>query len=538
MTHHRVVAVLAALLLVAVAFATPATSQAPQTPKSGGVLNLTQREDLPQGFAIHETQTSSTVWPSMPCLNNLVVYDPAKKTESLDTIIGDLAEKWSWQDNYRNLVFFLRKGVKWHDGQPFTSKDVKFTFDMVREAPDAPAKLRINPRKDWYANVEAIETPDPSTAVFRLKKPQPSILMMLASGYSPIYAAHVPPASYRTGCVGTGPFKLKEWRKGEFVEYVKNPDYWYKGRPYLDGLRYIVIAERGTRTAALQAGKVDLAFPGETSKTTAEELKRAVPQLVVTPVSENVNNNIIMNIQKPPFDNLKVRLAVSHAIDRRALVQAVYQGGGIIGVSMAPRPVGFWGLGEKEITTLPGYGKPADEKAKAKALLAEVGVSPEKPLKVEMVTRAIAIYVDMASFVINELKQIGIEATLKQIETAQWHAMAVRGEYQIGANLTGLGADDPDGNFYENYACGSPRNYTHYCSEPVMKMIDAQSQEIDPKKRVAMVAAIQKKLEEDAARPILSWRLDYFTYSPHVHGFVPHNNVYNNGRMQDVWIDR
>jgi len=538
MTHHRVVAVLAALLLVAVAFATPATSQAPQTPKSGGVLNLTQREDLPQGFAIHETQTSSTVWPSMPCLNNLVVYDPAKKTESLDTIIGDLAEKWSWQDNYRNLVFFLRKGVKWHDGQPFTSKDVKFTFDMVREAPDAPAKLRINPRKDWYANVEAIETPDPSTAVFRLKKPQPSILMMLASGYSPVYAAHVPPASYRTGCVGTGPFKLKEWRKGEFVEYVKNPDYWYKGRPYLDGLRYIVIAERGTRTAALQAGKVDLAFPGETSKTTAEELKRAVPQLVVTPVSENVNNNIIMNIQKPPFDNLKVRLAVSHAIDRRALVQAVYQGGGIIGVSMAPRPVGFWGLGEKEIAALPGYGKPADEKAKAKALLAEVGVSPEKPLKVEMVTRAIAIYVDMASFVINELKQIGIEATLKQIETAQWHAMAVRGEYQIGANLTGLGADDPDGNFYENYACGSPRNYTHYCSEPVMKMIDAQSQEIDPKKRVAMVAAIQKKLEEDAARPILSWRLDYFTYSPHVHGFVPHNNVYNNGRMQDVWIDR
>ena len=73
----------------------------------------------------------------------------------MDTIVGELAEKWSWQDNYRNLVFFLRKDVKWHDGKPFTSKDVKFTFDMVREAPDAPAKLRINPRKDWYANVEA-----------------------------------------------------------------------------------------------------------------------------------------------------------------------------------------------------------------------------------------------------------------------------------------------------------------------------------------------------------------------------------------------
>ena len=87
---------------------------------------------------------------------------------------------------------------------------------------------------------------------------------MLASGYSPIYAAHVRPPAYRTGCVGTGPFKVKEWRKGEFVEYVKNPDYFVKGRPYLDGLKYLVIVERGTRTAALQAGQLDVAFPGET----------------------------------------------------------------------------------------------------------------------------------------------------------------------------------------------------------------------------------------------------------------------------------
>ena len=96
-----------------------------------------QREDLPQGFAIHETSTIATSFPSMPCFNNLVVFDPTKRAESVDNLVGELAEKWSWQDNYRNLVFFLRKDVKWHDGKPFTSKDVKFTFDMVREAPDA-----------------------------------------------------------------------------------------------------------------------------------------------------------------------------------------------------------------------------------------------------------------------------------------------------------------------------------------------------------------------------------------------------------------
>jgi peptide/nickel transport system substrate-binding protein len=250
MSRIRATAALTVLAAVLVALVgTPAVSQ---TPKSGGVITHTNRADPAQGFAIHETSTIDVVWPAMPCFNNLVLFDPLKKTESLDTIVGELAEKWSWQDNYRNLVFFLRKGVKWHDGQPFTSKDVKFTFDMLREAPDAPAKLRINPRKDWYSNVQSIETPDPHTVVFHLKRPQPSLLMMLASGYTPVYAAHVPPANYRTGCVGTGPFKLKEWRKGEFVEYVKNPDYFVKGRPYLDGLKYIVISERGTRTAALQ----------------------------------------------------------------------------------------------------------------------------------------------------------------------------------------------------------------------------------------------------------------------------------------------
>jgi peptide/nickel transport system substrate-binding protein len=152
-------------LALAAAMLVPAPAHAA---KSGGLLTLTQREDLPQGFAIHETATISSVWPSMPCFNNLVLFDPLKTVESADSIIGELAAKWSWQDGYRNLVFFLRKDVKWHDGKPFTSKDVKYTFDMLREAPDASQKLRLNPRKDWYANVEAVEAADAYTVIFRL----------------------------------------------------------------------------------------------------------------------------------------------------------------------------------------------------------------------------------------------------------------------------------------------------------------------------------------------------------------------------------
>src|SRR5262245_37314635 len=257
---------LIALVLGLIA-ASPTLGEAPRT---GGTLTLRLREDLPQGFAIHESPTISTMWPAMPCLSNLVLFGPLKPTHSVHTITPELPERWSWQDGYQKLVFFLRKDVKWHDGKPFSGKDVKHTFDIVREAPEAGAKLRLNPRREWYANVEAVEITDPFTVIFRLKRPQPSLPLTLASGAAPIYAAHTPgaaahgpAAAYRMGCVGTGPLKVKEWRKGEFVEYMKNPEYFVKGRPYLDGLRYLIIAERGTATAALQTGRVDVAFPGE-----------------------------------------------------------------------------------------------------------------------------------------------------------------------------------------------------------------------------------------------------------------------------------
>ena len=132
-----VIGLVVALLLLSA----PAAAQAPASRegKPGGVLKLVHREDLPQGFAIHESATNSVTWPAMPCYSNLVVFDQLKQMERPEHLMPELAERWSWQDGYRNLVFFLRKDVRWHDGKPFTSKDVKFTFDVVREAADASA---------------------------------------------------------------------------------------------------------------------------------------------------------------------------------------------------------------------------------------------------------------------------------------------------------------------------------------------------------------------------------------------------------------
>src|SRR5262249_130546 len=199
--------------LAAVTLGTALTGAVAQAPKRGGMLNAMLAED-PPGLSIHEAATISTVWPMLPCYSNLVLFDQLKAQETVDTVPPQLPEAWPCKANYRTLLFFLPRNVRWHDGQPFTSKDVKYTFDVVRGAKDAPAKLRLSPRSDWYVNVETIEAADAYTVVFKLKRPQPSLLLMLASGYSPVYPAHVPLADLRARCVGTGPFKLKEYPRG------------------------------------------------------------------------------------------------------------------------------------------------------------------------------------------------------------------------------------------------------------------------------------------------------------------------------------
>ena len=320
---------------------------------------------------------------------------------------------------------------------------------MVREAPDATGKLRVNPRKDWYGNVEAIETPDPHTVVFRLKRPQPSLLLMLASGDSPVYPAHVPPAEQRTRCVGTGPFKLKEWKRGEYVDYVRNPDYFVKGRPYLDGIRYLIVNERGTRTAALQAGRADAASPLDSSPQIAAQLKAAVPGMVITRVGAR-------QCRQPAPEHHQAavqRPARAAGAQPRRRPPGLHQGGAP-GQRHPRRRACPRGRSASGASPLPDLGAPSD-KAAARQLLASAGYTASNPLRVEVVTRNLAIYRDMASFVLNELKQVGVEATLRSIDTVEWYGIASRKDFQIGANISGYGVDDPDSNFFEHYICQS-----------------------------------------------------------------------------------
>jgi peptide/nickel transport system substrate-binding protein len=502
--------------------------------KYGGMLRAIQREN-PPSLSIHEEATISTVWPMMPVYNNLVLYDWERPVESVDHLAGELAESWAWSDGGKKLTFRLRRGVRWHDGKPFTSADVKHTFDLLRGS--GKLRLKLNPRRIWYENVADVQAAGDYEVNVLLKRPQPSLLSMLARGYTPIYPAHVDPATLRTQPLGTGPFVFKEFVPDERIVLAKNANYFVKGRPYLDGITYLVIKDRQSRADALMSGRSDVFFPQEGTPAIRDQVKAKVPDMVVQVVAQSNSYNVIFNSRKPPFDNPKVREAVNFALDRNAFVKA-QRGFTIPAGTLVPPPYGQWGLPPEAIAKLPGWGDGAQDKRRARALLAEAGYGPTSPLKVTVTTRNPAPFTDMAVWMVAQLQEIGIAATLEVVETDVWYPRLARREFQIAANMTGTGPDDPDADFIENYRCGSPRNYSDFCSKELEAEMAASSQEQDPAKRLRLVQEIDRKLQSAGARPMLGHTLDFAMFWPYVKNFVPHNSLYNYGRMQNVWLDR
>jgi peptide/nickel transport system substrate-binding protein len=505
--------------------------------KQGGTLRVYHRDNAPSG-SIHEEATISTVQPFMAVFNNLVIFDQAKPVNSMETIVPDLAESWGWDAGKTKLTFKLRQGVKWHDGKPFTAKDVKCTWDML--AGNGTSPLRKNPRRVWYHNLKEIEVNGDHEATFVLGRPQPSFLALLASGYSPVYPCHVSAKDMRTNPVGTGPFKFVEWKRNETMKFARNPDYWKKGKPHLDAIEWRIIPNRSTRILAFVAGEFDLTFDSDVTIPLMKDVASGAPKAVCPLRPTGVSINLIVNRDAPPFDNVKIRTAMGLALDRQAYIDILAEGKASMGGAMLPPPEGKWGMPGDMLARLPGYGKDVGKnQAEARKIMEDLGYSADKPLKVKVATRNIAIYRDPAVILIDQLKKIHIDGELEVVDTSIWHAKVARKDYAVGLNLTGVGVDDPDVNFYENYTCNSERNYTKYCNPGLEKLIDQQSAETDVEKRRKLVWQIERDLVEDLARPIIYHQRAATCWHPHLKGLVLHaNSIYNGWRLEDVWLDK
>jgi ABC-type transport system substrate-binding protein len=529
----RAAAIAATVLLALLA---PLGSAAAQ--KQGGTLRIYHR-DNPPSASLHEEATVSVTQPFMAVFNNLVLFDQTKPLNSPETIVPELAESWSWDATNTKLTFKLRAGVKWHDGKPFSAKDVQCTWHALI-GKGGQEEFNRNPRKVWYYNLQEVTTNGDLEATFHLGHPQPSFMMLLASGFSPVYPCHVSQRDMRTKPVGTGPFKLVELQRNIGIKFVRNPDYWKKGKPYVDAIEMRIIESRSTRILAFVSGEFDMTFDRDVTVPLMKDVKAQAPQAVCQLGPTNVSTNLAVNSAAPPFDNPQIRKAMALALDRKAFIDILTEGEAKTGAAMLPGPEGQWSMPTEELARLPGYGSDiAANLVEAQKIMAGLGYGPGKPLKVKVSVRNISIYRDPAVILIDQLKKIHIQAELEAIDTTVWYAKVQRRDYSVSLNLTGVAVDDPDVNLIENYTCKSERNYTQYCNPEVDRLIFQQSQEIDARKRKHLVWEVERKLAEDVVRPIIFHNRAATCWHPHVKGVVLHqNSIYNNWRLEDVWLDK
>jgi peptide/nickel transport system substrate-binding protein len=381
MRHLRTIVAVGALL-TAMAAADTAFAQ-----KQGGILRQ-YMIDSPASMSIHEEATPVATRPVMAVFNNLVMFDEHVPQNSLASIVPDLATGWAWNEDGTELTFPLRQGVRWHDGKPFTAKDVKCTWDLLLGK--SSEKLRVNPRKPWYRNLEEVTTNGDYEVTFHLKRPQLAFIAILASALSPVYPCHVSPRDMRSNPLGTGPFKFVEFKPNEYIKVTRNGDYWKPGRPYLDGIEYTITKNRSTAILAFAAGKYDLTFAGTVTIPLMRDVKSQVPEAVCESPQGSVSFNLIINRDVPPFDNAELRRAMALSLDRKAFIDILTEGQGNIGGVLQPLPAGSWGMPRDVLETLPGYDPDLQKNRKeAREIMQKLGYSPEKRLKIKVSSRDI-----------------------------------------------------------------------------------------------------------------------------------------------------
>jgi peptide/nickel transport system substrate-binding protein len=268
------------------------------------------------------------------------------------------------------------------------------------------------------------------------------------------------------------------------------------------------------------------------------DAKSQLPTALCELTPGSINRNLLINRDKPPFDNPDLRRAMALSIDRQAFIDIITAGQGDIGGVMQPAPAGLWGMPAEMLNALPGYDLDAQKnRTEARQIMQTLGYRPDNHLKIKVTVRDIPYYRDPAVILIDQLKQVYIDGELEPVDTTNFFPKMMRKDYSVGLNLQG--AADPDQTFPQLYGCASEFNRNNYCNPEVEELIGRQSSEADQEKRKQLVWQIERKLALDNARPIIFYSRDGTCRQPYVKGLtLMVNSIFNGWRMEDVWLDK
>jgi len=435
----------------------------------------------------------------------------------------------------RSFTFKIRQGIRFHDGSPLTSADVKASYDKIISPPEGAR----SPRKTAYAVIERVEAPDPTTIVFKLKAPSASLLANLASPWNVIYPKkHLDkdPNYFRSNVVGSGPFKFKSYVHGSTLEGERNPDYFVKDRPYLDGYKFFISTETSVRAAAIRSGRAYIEFRDFPLAEVEAIKKQLGDKIVVQETPVTASWNITINNRLKPFSDIRVRKALNLAIDRYTMSRVLYPINGLKLLGIALRPGSEWAMSAAELEKLPGFGRDADRsRAEAKRLLAEAGFP--NGFKVVLKNRNIRLpYLDFAVFVIQEWRKIGVEVEHRPLETAAWFADGQdTGNFELMVTPPVRFMDDPD-LWVNMFVTGDTENWGRMSDPRLDDLFKRQTLTLDPVERKKLVNEMERIVVDNAYLiPGLWWTRNMVHWAK-VKNYVAPPNYYSNQKLQDVWL--
>ena len=516
-------------VVVTLGSAAPAAAQ--DKPRSGGELVFVVAAE-PPSFDAHREETFAMLHPGAPQYNTLLRVDPFDKTGT--KFIGDLAESWTVSADKRTYTFKLRPGVKFHDGSVMTSKDVKASYDHIIFPPPGVASSR----QAAYRVVEAVEAPSPDTVVFRLKWNEASFVANLSSPWNWIYKADIlarDPRWYEKNVMGTGPFKFVEYVRGSHWVGKKNPDYWDKGRPYLDGFRAIFISDAAAQVSAIRGERAMIQFRGFSPQQRDSLVTALGPRITVQESPWNCSIQVALNQERKPFGDKRVRRALSLALDRWGGSKALSRIAIVKDVAGIQVPGTPWATPPEELMKLTGYATDINAaRAEARRLRKEAGA---ENLSFTLLNRAVPMpYEPIGIWLIDQWRQVGVTVKQNVLESASWFQAQKTGDFEVSTNAPCGSIVEPDMDLHW-FLSTSPVNYSRHKDTVMDELYQKQSRATDPDERRKYLRAFEKRLYDDEVHYIMTFQ--WHRIVPHlskVHGWTITPSHFLNSQLDTVWL--
>ena len=486
-------------------------AEAQDRPRHGGELVFLIPSE-PPSYDGHREGTFGTVHPLAPHYNTLLRIDPTDRTGTRP--VPDLAESWTISPDGMTYTLRLRQGVRFHDGSVMTSRDVKASYDRIVFPPPGITSYR----KGMYNAVEAVEAPDSQTVRFRLKWPQASFLLGLASPYNWIYKADIlatDPRWYEKNVMGTGPFRFVEHVKGSHWVSRKNADYWDRGKPYLDGYRALFISASSAQVAAVRGERAHIQFRGFSPADRDSLVQALGPKLTVQESPWDCVLLVALNHDRKPFDDRRVRRALTLALDRYEASRNLSRIAIVKEVAGIQVPGTPWATPPRELERLAGYGRDIGaSRAEARRLLREAGVPDGFAFTFK--NRGIPQpYEPVGIWLIDQWRQIGLAVKQEVIEASAYHPMLRRGDFDVAMDFQCSFVVEPDIDIDKFQSAGiSDRNFSRYKDPVLDDLYIRQARAVDPEERRRLLRAFEKRLLDEEV---------HYLYTLQWHRIIPHN---------------